>query len=802
MAGILAAARDITQQKQIEQAMREQQTYTRSLIESNIDALMTTDTLGIVTDINRQMCSVTGRSRDELVGTPFKNYFTDPQRAEDGIQKVLAEDRVTDYELTIRAKDGKETVVSYNATTFEGADGRLRGVFAAARDITAQKQLEEQIRQQNRDLTETTAFLNNVLESSTEYSIIAKDLEGNILAWNEGARRNYGYNAEEMVGKQNSRILHIPEDVASGRVDALLNTALKTGKAEGTFERVCKSGQRFTASVGVTLRRDVNGKAIGFVLISKDITEQKLLEEQLRRKNEELEEQNRRVQEANRLKSEFLANMSHELRTPLNSIIGFSEMIFDGKAGPTTPNQHEFLGDILSSGRHLLQLINYVLDLAKVESGRMDFQPEPVNLNSIVREVCDTLRSLAATKQIEIATEIDQSLSEIVVDPAKLKQLLYNYLSNALKFTPDAGRVTVRIKAEGTEHFLIEVEDTGISISEEDIGRLFVEFQQLDASTAKKYQGTGLGLALTKRIVEAQGGKVGVRARSTSGPGSTFWARLARRHEFPKPDEEPPAPVLPDKRTPSVLIIEDDPKDRAWLVGTLKEGGYAPTGAATGSEALKCLSNTAFDIITLDILLPDMKPGPLMRAIRESELNRSTPVVAVTIIEGRPSLAFPVADWLVKPVRRERLLKSLAHAVTHHDLGNPCVLVLDDDPSARKLAQHALSGQGYRPLCVSDGEEALRLAATERPVAIVLDLMMPGMNGFEFLRRLRPGSGGKIPVIIWSGKILSPADRASLLQTANKIVPKGGGVTEEILKELRACQLPGTEGTACQKAVS
>jgi PAS domain S-box-containing protein len=330
--GILAAARDITQQKQIEQAMREQQTYTRSLIESNIDALMTTDTLGVITDVNRQMCAVTGRSPEDLIGTPFKDYFTNSHRAEDGIRKVLAEDRVTDYELTIRAKDGGENVVSYNATTFMGADGHLRGVFAAARDITAQKQLEEQIRQQNRELTEATAFLNNVLESSTEYSIIAEDLDGNVLAWNEGAKRNYGYNAEEMVGKQNSRILHIPEDVASGRVDALLNTALQTGKAEGTFERVRKNGERFTASVAVTLRRGVNGTPVGFVLISKDITEQKQLEEQLRRKNEELEEQNRRVQEANRLKSEFLANMSHELRTPLNSIIGFSEMIFDGKA--------------------------------------------------------------------------------------------------------------------------------------------------------------------------------------------------------------------------------------------------------------------------------------------------------------------------------------------------------------------------------------------------------------------------------------------------------------------------------------
>ncbi|MBI2865496.1 MAG: PAS domain S-box protein, partial [Chloroflexi bacterium] len=225
--GILAAARDMTLQKQIEHELREQQTYTRSLIESNIDALMTTDTVGIITDVNRQMCEITGRTRDELVGTPFKDYFTDPRRAEDGIRRVLIDGRVTNYELTIRAKDGKETMVSYNATTFTSADGQLRGVFAAARDVTDQKRLESQIHKQNRELIETTTFLNNILESSTQYSIIAKDLNGGILAWNEGARRNYGYSAEEMVGRQNPRVLHTVEDIESGKVQALRDMAYR-----------------------------------------------------------------------------------------------------------------------------------------------------------------------------------------------------------------------------------------------------------------------------------------------------------------------------------------------------------------------------------------------------------------------------------------------------------------------------------------------------------------------------------------------------------------------------------------------
>ncbi|HEY3364662.1 MAG TPA: PAS domain S-box protein [Symbiobacteriaceae bacterium] len=523
--GILAAARDATHQKQIEHELREQQTYTRGLIESNIDALMTTDTLGIITDVNRQMCELTDHVREELIGTPFKEYFTDPKRAEDGIRLVLTDGRVTNYELTMRSKEGKETVVSYNATTFAGADGHLRGVFAAARDITDQKRLEEQIRKQNRDLMEATTFLNSVLESSTEYSIMAKGLDGRILTWNEGARRIYGYTAEEMVGKDIT-LLHAREDVESGKVERALATVREIGKFEGEFQRVRKNGEQFTSQVAITLRRDGLGNRIGYVLISKDITDWKLLEDQLRRKNEQLEEQNRQIQAANRLKSEFLANMSHELRTPLNAIIGFSELMHDGKVGPVSADHKEYLGDILSSSGHLLQLINDVLDLSKVESGKFELRPEPVDIVRLVAEVRDTLRPLSGKKRMHVEVEIDPALTAIVADAGRLKQVLYNYLSNALKFTPDLGRVIIRVQAEGADHFRIDVEDSGIGIRPEDMGRLFVEFQQLDASPAKRYSGTGLGLALTKRVVEAQNGRVEVK--STFGQGSTFSAILPR----------------------------------------------------------------------------------------------------------------------------------------------------------------------------------------------------------------------------------------------------------------------------------
>jgi signal transduction histidine kinase len=224
---------------------------------------------------------------------------------------------------------------------------------------------------------------------------------------------------------------------------------------------------------------------------------------------------------------EFIAHAGHELRTPLNAIMGFADLMLKGKVGPLSDDHREYLGDILNSSRHLLELINNVLDIATLESGTMAFRAEPMDLGRVVAEVRDILRGLAASKGIRVDMEFDTAMAEVVLDSSKLKQILYNYLSNALKFTPDEGHVTIHVAREGSDRFRIEVEDSGIGIRHEDTQRLFIEFQQLDAAgVAKKYPGSGLGLALTKRIVEAQGGRVGVR--SEPGKGSTFWAVLPR----------------------------------------------------------------------------------------------------------------------------------------------------------------------------------------------------------------------------------------------------------------------------------
>ena len=386
--------------------------------------------------------------------------------------------------------------------------------------------------------------------------------------------------------------------------------------------------------------------------------------EQLSQEIEERRRAEAEAERANRLKSEFLANMSHELRTPLNAIIGFSELIHDGKVGPVSAGQKEFLGDILTSSQHLLQLINDVLDLSKVEAGQMDFRPERVDLGRLVAEVRDILRSLAGSKRITVGIDIEVGLGEVVADPARLKQVLYNYLSNALKFTPEDGRVTIRGRPEGSEAFRLEVEDTGIGIRPEDLGRLFREFQQLDAGAAKRYAGTGLGLALTKRIVEAQGGRVGVV--STPAKGSVFFAVLPRSAvETAEAAREREAAAGPPG-APTVLVIDDDAKERRWLAGTLSAAGYAVETAPTGAAAVARAREQPFAAITLDLLLPDMSARDVLTAIRAAGPNRHTPVIVVSVVaEKGVATGFRVHDLLAKPVQSPDLLASLERAGVH-----------------------------------------------------------------------------------------------------------------------------------------
>ena len=361
--------------------------------------------------------------------------------------------------------------------------------------------------------------------------------------------------------------------------------------------------------------------------VARDITEHRRLED-VRLKIQAMEEQNHRMLEASRLKNEFLANMSHELRTPLNAIIGFAELMHRGRVGPVSAKHAEYLGDILTSSKHLLQLINDVLDLAKVESGRMEFRPEPVDLAKLVNEVRDMLRGLAASQSLRVETEVDPDVSAVVVDPARVRQILYNYLSNAIKFTPAGGRVWVRITPEGPDMFRIDVEDTGVGIPAGDLGKLFVEFQQLDAGTAKEHQGTGLGLAVTRRLVEAQAGRVAVQ--SMPGKGSTFSAILPRGMTMAPADDVSPV-IRPSPGNRPILVVDDDPSTLKLADLALRELGHRPVCKDNAVDALLAAEAHPPAVVIVDLFMPHVDGFEFISRLRACPGGRDVPVLVWTV---------------------------------------------------------------------------------------------------------------------------------------------------------------------------
>jgi PAS domain S-box-containing protein len=595
--------------------------------------------------------------------------------------------------------------------------------------------------------------------------IVVSDAGGRIVEANNTFAALLGTTREELLAGVSLADLTPPEWSAADEVAA---RQIRTAGAARPYEKefLRQDGGRVPILIGRAMLQ--GGRTVVFAL---DNSARRDLE-QTRRDAQELEMQNRRIQELNRLKNEFLANLSHELRTPLNAIIGFSELLRDGEAGPLEEHQREFAGTILTSGKNLLRLLNDVLDLVRVEAGKLQLRPETVDLGAVFHDVTDIVRASAAAKRIDIRTEVDPVLAEgIFLDPARLKQIVYGFVSNAIKFTPEGGSVVLRAIPEGEAELRLEVEDTGPGIEPEVLQKLFLD-------PRPQHGGAGLGLVLTRRLSEAQGGKVEVRR--APGRGSVFAALLPRVAPAPREEEPRRAAVTGT----SVLVIDDDPTDQVMLVEALAHAGYSAQVAGRGSEALALCRERRFDAITLDLVLPDMSGISLLAQIRKTPLNRETPVLVVSVAADS-AVGFAVSDVLPKPASAQALLASLEAAGVKP--GQPGeIMVVDDDADSLQLMTIALEKLGYRANCFQDGEAGLRAAEEAPPSAVVLDLLMPGIDGFQFLERLRASPAThRTPVLVWTTKDLSREELAHLERSAQGVVPKGSEGLQTLLDDLR-----------------
>ena len=522
------------EQKKLDQRLRDQQFYTRSLIESNIDALMTTDPSGIITDVNKQMEALTGCTRDELIGAPFKNYFTDPELAEAGIKLVLSEKKVTDYELTALARDGTETAVSYNATTFYDRDRVLQGVFAAARDVTERNRLDQVLQEKNIELESARAV----------------------------------------------------------------------------------------------------------------------------------------ADKANLAKSDFLSSMSHELRSPLNAILGFAQLM-ESDSTLKTPSQKKSLAYILEAGWHLLTLINEILDLATIESGRVPLSEEPVALDEVMLECLSMIENQAEQHGIKlIFPQFDIPLY-VRADRTRLKQILINLLSNAIKYNSKQGKAEVTCTENTPGRVRISIEDSGAGLHPEQIAQLFQPFNRLGQEAGSE-EGTGIGLVLSKQLVELMGGKIGVR--STVGVGSVFWfeLNLVAEPRFSMEEAETRAlvqvPVLNEAQPHSLLYVEDNPANMQLVEGIISRyPDIQLLTAVNGYDGIEIARTSQPSVIMMDINLPGISGLEVLKILREDPTTAHIPVIAVSAnalpLDIEKGLKAGLFLYITKPIKVKEFMEAVNMAL-------------------------------------------------------------------------------------------------------------------------------------------
>lgn len=623
----------------------------------------------------------------------------------------------------------------------------------------------------NSDKSKAQEHEKRVILNSLSELVIFMDIELRIVWANRASLDHAGLKLENIIGHRYEEFSPM-SDAVSG--ESFAQKALESGNEE-FGEVVTPDGKVWM--IRANLIKDNNGRVTGVLQTGLDITAYKRSEEKLLQAKLEAEA-------ASCTKSEFLANMSHELRTPLNSIIGFSDILLERVFGELNGKQLRYVNNISTSGKHLLGLINDILDLSKVEAGKMELHYSEFSIESVFEEVKATLSPLTQVKSLEISFKVESDFADIQADKNRFIQILYNLVSNAVKFTPEGGKVSVHCIKSGNRA-IFSVKDTGIGISSEDQKKLFQPFTQIDASSAKQYCGTGLGLALVKKIVHLHQGDIWVESELKKGSTFMFIIPLTKPPESRKADTreiddlmlefemnkaatfsvkegvedlqdeiELPEILLPEKSIGAqnlVLVVDDERNSNELISVVLREDGYSTASLYRGKDVLNVAKKLKPYVITLDVFLPDTNGWGVLRQLKSDPETARIPILIISVTDNNElGIAFGATYSFTKPVKRIELLDSLREITGKLRFEEPRILIIDDDDNAVELLSSMIEPEGFEVVKAYSGQEGLdSLFSEQQPDILILDLLMPGISGFEVISRMRADEKTKdIPLIV------------------------------------------------------
>ena len=785
-----AYLRDITQRKRGEDALRENEARLRSLANSIPQLAWMADPEGSIVWYNQRWYEYTGMTFEDMAGWGWKKLH-DPEhvdRVVEHFKRSFDAGELWEDTFPLRGKDGEYRWFLSRAVPMRDEKDRIWGWFGTSTDITEQRRTAEALREAEERY--------RLAARATNDAIWDWDIATDQIRWNDAVRTLFGYSEDQVDPSSDwwKERVH-PED--RERVQASIRAVIEGDEAHWADEyRFLEADGNYAAVLDRGfLVRDQSGRPLRMIGAMQDITERKRFEEALAAAKDAAEE-------ANQAKSQFLANMSHELRTPLSAVIGYTEMLQEEAEDLGQDAMISDLGKIESNARHLLSLINDVLDISKIEAGKMEVHAEDFEVAALVAEVAETVQALVAKKENELAVHYGRDLGRMHSDVVKIRQALFNLLSNASKFT-EKGRIelsVVRETANGIDQLVFRVTDTGIGMTPEQLDKLFQRFTQADQSTTRKFGGTGLGLAITRAFCTMLGGGISVDSRP--GVGTTFTIRLPAdvRSLGPVPDGDAASrtadfgDLQPSDHQDLVLVIDDDPATRDLLTRFLTREGFAVRTASDGEAGLRCARELRPSTILLDVMMPRLDGWAVLSALKADPELAEIPVIMVSMVHEKGlGLSLGAADYVTKPIQWARLKSVLDRFRSEASLG--CALVIEDDASTRNELRQILQQEGWEVTEVDTGKAGLEKVAETRPGLILADLQIGDMSGFSLLRELRQNPNWRdIPVIAVTGGELTTGQRDWLQGQVRQIVQAGeDALEEELIAELRriAAARPG-----------